>query len=70
VVRLRGGSTKNGDDAGQPIPAALAAELRPWLVGTPDRKPVFATLPEKTGQTLKMDLRCAGIDPGDALNTV
>jgi hypothetical protein len=70
VVRLGGEHTKNGDDAGQPIPTALAAELRPWLAGKPTNRPVFDPLPEKTGLMLKADLRRAGIDPGDALSAV
>jgi Phage integrase family len=70
VVQLGGEYTKNGEPAEQPIPMALAAELRPWLAGKATDRPVFDPLPEKTGQMLKADPRRAGIDPGDARNVV
>jgi integrase len=57
--------TKNGQQAEQPIPNALADALRPWVASRAPGRPVFDPLPEKTGQMLKTDLRRAGIDPVD-----
>ena len=70
VVRLGGGHTKNGEDAKQPIPAAWPPSCARGWRARPPASPVFDPLPEKTGLMLKADLRRAGIDPGDALNTV
>jgi integrase len=57
--------TKNGKPAEQPIPTSLAASLRPWLATKPIGRPMFDTLPEKTGQMLKADLKRCGIKPVD-----
>jgi integrase len=62
--------TKNGQEAEQPIPNALAEALRLWLASRVPVRPVFDPLPEKTGQMLKADLRRAGIAPVDASGRV
>jgi site-specific recombinase XerC len=65
MIVCEAGFTKNGTQAEQPIAESTAAALRPWLESRPDGRPVFATLPEKTGRMLKDDLILAGIDPVD-----
>jgi integrase len=69
TVSLGGESTKNGKPAEQPLPPALAADLRSWLASKTSGVPVF-TLPEKTGQMLHADLRRSGIEPVDAQGRV
>jgi site-specific recombinase XerC len=43
----------------QPIRADLADLLQPWLADKPPDRPVFASMPEKTGLMLRADLRRA-----------
>ena len=70
VVVCEAAYTKNGRIAEQPIPAALAAFLAPWLAGKAADRPVFDPMPEKSGRMLKDDLTRAGIDPIDASGRV
>jgi integrase len=53
--------TKNGKEAVQPLAAALAARLRPWLAGKPPGKPMFGAMVQKTAKMLRVDLKNAGI---------
>jgi integrase len=52
--------TKNGKEAVQPLPVALAARLAPWLATLPPGRPVFP-LPRRTAEMLRVDLEAAGI---------
>ena len=53
--------TKNGKEAVQPVPAALAARLRPWLDALPTDRPAFP-LPARTAEMMRVDLEAAGIE--------
>jgi site-specific recombinase XerD len=54
--------SKNGQKATQPIAAALADRLRPWLAGKPRGKCVFERMPNiRTAAMLRRDLAAAGI---------
>ncbi len=53
--------TKNGREAVQPLPPALAGRLAPWLAARPAGRPVF-TLTPRTAEMMRVDLRAAGID--------
>jgi integrase len=61
AVTCSGEHTKNGKDAVQPIRPELAAMLRPWLLGKPPGKPVFALDRDNAARALRLDLRAAGI---------
>ena len=54
------GYTKNGKEAVQPLPAALADRLAPWLATLPPGRPVF-NLPDRTAEMIRVDLEAAGI---------
>ena len=54
------GYTKNGREAVQPLPPALARRLAPWLAGLPPGLPVLP-LPEKTAEMMRADLEAAGL---------
>ncbi|MFO0847216.1 MAG: tyrosine-type recombinase/integrase [Gemmataceae bacterium] len=54
--------TKNKKAAAQPIPAGVAAQLRGFLAGTPEGRPVWpGTWREKPAKVLRRDLSAAGI---------
>ena len=53
--------TKNGKEAVQPLPAALAARLAPWLATLPPGRPIFDPMPTKTAELIRADLAAAGI---------
>ena len=59
-VFLRAGSTKNRKPADQPIPLALARDLRPWLRDKPAGTPVLP-LHHETAKAIRCDLEAAGI---------
>lgn len=62
AVVLAGDHTKNGKPAVQPIPAALATELRAYLAGRDAASPVWpGTWPEKAARMLRRDAAAAGI---------
>jgi integrase len=61
AVTCSGKNTKNGQDAVQPIRPELAAMLRPWLLGKPLGKPVFALDRDNAARALRSDLKAAGI---------
>jgi integrase len=69
IVSLGCEFSKNGKRAEQPLPPALAADLRAWLASKTPGVPVFR-LPEKTGQMLHADLRRCGIEPVDGQGRV
>jgi integrase len=54
-------NTKNRREARQPLPAALAADLRAYLAGRPADEPVWPVVGRRTGHALRMDLKEAGI---------
>ncbi len=54
------GYTKNGREAVQPLPPALAARLAPWIATLPAGLPVFA-LPDRTAEMIRVDLEAAGL---------
>jgi hypothetical protein len=56
VVCLDAAAAKNRRAVEQPIPAALARELAPWLAG----KPVLP-LHHETAKAIKADLEAAGV---------
>jgi site-specific recombinase XerD len=61
TITVTAGYTKNKKEAMQPIPAALAEWLRPWLAGKGPGKPVFAEMPRRTAKMLRFDLKAAGV---------
>jgi len=52
---------KNGKEAVQPLPPALADRLAPWLATLPPGRPVFP-LPDRTADMIRVDLTAAGIE--------
>jgi integrase len=70
VIVCEAAYTKNGKQAEQPIPEALAAVLRLWVATKPADRPAFDPLPEKTGRMLKADLALAGVAVVDASGRV
>ena len=52
---------KNGREAAQPIPHALADRLAPWLATLPEGKPIFGRL-RRTADMIRADLADAGIE--------
>ncbi|MBX9583872.1 MAG: tyrosine-type recombinase/integrase [Gemmataceae bacterium] len=54
-------NTKNKRKARQPLPAALADDLRTYLEGRPADEPVWPAAGRRTGHALRMDLKEAGI---------
>ncbi len=62
VVRLPARGTKNKKVAVQPLPAGLAAELRPYIAGRAPGKPVWpGCWRYRAADMLKVDLAAAGI---------
>jgi integrase len=62
VARLPGRATKNRKDAEQPIPPAVAARLRAYLVGRPADRPVWpGSWPDRAADMLRADLAAAGL---------
>ncbi len=61
TVTVLAGYSKNGKEAIQPISAALATRLRPWLAHKPPGRPVFDGMTERTAEMLRVDLEAAGI---------
>jgi integrase len=59
VVVCEAAYTKNGHEAEQPIPGALAAALHPWLARRPAGVPVFGRL-TRTADMIRADLARAG----------
>ena len=53
--------TKNGREAVQPLPPALAARLAPWLATLPSGRPIF-NMPERTAEMIRVDLAAAGLE--------
>ncbi len=53
--------TKNKQKATQPIAAALADRLKPWLAGKRPGRPVFDGMPAKAAAMLRADLEAAGV---------
>ncbi len=52
--------TKNGREAVQPLPPALAARLAPWIASLPPGQPVFK-VPHRTAEMIRFDLAAAGV---------
>ncbi len=61
TITARAGYCKNKKQAVQPIPAALADRLRPWLDRKAPGKPVFEGMTHKTAEMLRHDLEAAGV---------
>lgn len=62
TVLLPAGDSKNRKGAVQPLPAALAAELRGYLAGRPGKEPVWpGTWAERAAEMLRADLAAAGV---------
>jgi hypothetical protein len=61
TVAVGAAYAKNGREAIQPIPAALAARLRCWLGDKVPGKPVFAGMTKRTAEMLRVDLEAAGV---------
>ncbi len=53
--------TKNGREAVQPLPPALAGRLAPWIATLPAGRLIFDLTP-RTAEMMRVDLRAAGID--------
>ena len=60
-VVVRAAYAKNGQEATQPIPTALADRLRPWLAFRAPMKPVFEGMTKRTADMIRFDLEAAGI---------
>ncbi len=60
VLVLKASSTKNRRPADQPVPLALAADLREWLRDIPAGATVFP-LHHETAKAIRADLEAAGI---------
>ena len=69
TVTVRAGYTKNGQEATQPLPPELAADLLVWLSGKPSGQAVFP-LPDRGADMLKLDLEAAGIPYRDEAGPV
>jgi integrase len=54
---------KNGREATQPLPTALAGLVVPWLAAKPAGRPVFEGMTKRTAEMLAIDLKAAGIAP-------
>ncbi len=52
--------TKNGKEAVQPLPPALASRLAPWIATLPAGRPIF-TLSDRTAEMIRFDLEAAGL---------
>ncbi len=52
--------TKNGREAVQPLPVALAERLAPWLATLPAGLPIL-NMPERTAEMIRVDLEAAGL---------
>ncbi len=61
TVTVPAAYTKNGREAVQPLPQALAARLAPWIATLDPGRPVFDPMPVKTAELIRADLRVAGI---------
>ncbi len=61
TVTVLAGYAKNGREAIQPIAAALADRLRPWLARRAPGRPVFDGMTDRTADMLKGDLKAAGV---------
>ena len=53
--------TKNRKEAVQPLPAALADRLAPWLASLPTGQPVFK-MPQRRVEMLRFDLDATGLE--------
>ena len=60
TVTVHAAYTKNGREAVQPFPPALAARLAPWLATLPPGRPIFK-VPDRTAEMIRVDLAAAGI---------
>jgi integrase len=65
VVRVAAAYTKNGDEAVQPLPLDVAADLRAWLATRPPGGPAF-DLADGGARMLRFDLKAAGVPYRDA----
>jgi site-specific recombinase XerD len=52
---------KNGREAVQLLPSALAELLRPWIAAKRAGRPLFEGMTERTAEMLRVDLAAAGI---------
>jgi integrase/recombinase XerD len=69
TVTVEAAYSKNGRRAVQPITRELAAGLRAFVEGRPPGRPVL-TVPDRTAQMLRVDLKRAGIPYKDAAGLV
>jgi integrase len=61
TVTVPAAYAKNGREAVQPLPPALADRLAPWLATLAPGRPAFDPMPEKTAELIRADLKAAGI---------
>jgi integrase len=61
VIVCAAAYTKNGHEAEQPVPDALADVLRPWLASKAPGRPVFGRL-TRTADMIRADLTAAGVE--------
>ena len=52
---------KNGREAVQPLPTALADRLASWVASKPAGRPIFQGMTKRTAEMLAIDLKAAGI---------
>jgi hypothetical protein len=62
--------SKNGKEAVQPLPGALADRLAPWLARKAPGRAVFEGITKRTGEMIGIDLRAAGMEPETASEVV
>jgi site-specific recombinase XerD len=61
TITVKAAYAKNGREAIQPIPAALADRIRPWLATKAPGKPVFTGMTKRTAEMLRHDLEAAKV---------
>lgn len=61
AVMVKAAYSKRRRDDRQPIRADLAERLRGWLTGRPRDAAVFATMPDRTAEAIRYDLRRARV---------
>jgi integrase len=70
TVRVAAAYTKNGNEAVQPLPLDVAADLHPWLAAREPGAPAFDLPFDDGARMLRRDLKAAGVPYKDAAGRV
>jgi site-specific recombinase XerC len=70
TVRVAAAYTKNGNEAVQPLPLDIAADLRSWLAARPAGAAAFDMPHGRGARMLRFDLEAAGVPYRDAAGRV